>query len=175
MRARGPLGRGRRVPQTVSHIDVAPTVLEVLGLPPADMEGRSLLPLLEGESGDRPAFAQSYHGTGSVALTRGRLKYVFTPARAPTAPVPAPEDEPILPAEPQHQLYDLREDPGEAHDLSTVRAALTRQLQAEVRAWLEEQHRRGEAVAKRAGPAGGAPRGPDPIVEGQLRALGYVN
>jgi arylsulfatase A-like enzyme len=159
----------------VSLVDVAPTVLEVLGLPRPDVEGRSLLPLLDGDAEDRPAFAQSYHGTGSVSLTRGRLKYIFTPARAAAAPLPAPEDEPILPAEPQHRLYDLLEDPAEEHDLSQVRAALTRALQAEVRAWLAEQHRRGEAVARRVGAVTDQPRGLDPIVESQLRALGYVN
>jgi arylsulfatase len=176
MRARGRLAGGRRVAQTVSLIDVAPTILELLGLPPApEMEGRSLLALLDGEPGDRPAFAQSYHGTGRVALRRGRLKYIFTPARASTAPPPAPEDGPILPAEPHHELYDLVADPGEEHDLSTIETALTSELQAEVRAWLGEQHRRGEAVAGRTGVSGDKPRALDPLVEGQLRALGYVN
>lgn len=176
LHAPGRLPGGRRVPQTVSLVDVAPTVLELLGLPPADdMEGRSLLPLLDGDAPDRPAFTQSYHGTGQVALRRGRFKYLFTPARSPGGPAPAPEDEPILPAIARHELYDEVADPGETQDLSALRVDLVGELRAEVKAWLAEQHQRGEAVARRAGVSLDSPGALDPTVESQLRALGYVN
>jgi len=173
VRAPGRMPPGRRVPQTVSLVDVAPTVLELAGLPAsAEMEGTSLLRQLGDGASERAVFAQSYHGTGRVALRRGRFEYIFTPARGPNAPPPAPEDEPILPATARTELYDLDADPTEAHDLSAIRADVTRELAAATRAWLADQHRRGEAVARR---TPGPPRPLDPLVEGQLRALGYVN
>ncbi|MEM8873583.1 MAG: sulfatase [Planctomycetota bacterium] len=48
---RGPgIGGGRRTGATVTHLDVVPTVLHLLGQEmPDDLDGRSLLPLLRGE------------------------------------------------------------------------------------------------------------------------------
>src|SRR5690606_35975699 len=51
VRAPWSLGR-RRVPATVEHVDVVPTILDALGLPvPAALPGRSLLGLARGEGG----------------------------------------------------------------------------------------------------------------------------
>ena len=114
-------------------------------------------------------------GGATIALRRGRFKYLFTPARSPASPVPAPEDEPILPAIARHELYDEVADPGETQDLAASRADVLNELRAEVKTWLAEQHQRGEAVARRAGVSLDAPGALDPTVESQLRALGYVN
>jgi arylsulfatase A-like enzyme len=47
----------RRIPQTVRHIDIAPTILSMLGLQiPPQTEGRSMLPLMSGKN-DAPRVA----------------------------------------------------------------------------------------------------------------------
>ena len=176
---RAPGVRARRVAQSVSLLDVAPTILDLVGIAPPDgMEGRSLRPFLEGsEHTDRPAFAQSYHGTGSVALRLGTVEYVFRPARAAGGPPPAPLDEPILPAEAAHELYDVGADPREARNLAATRPDLLADVERQVREWLAEQHREGERQL-RGGVDGQAAKAAvplDPIVESQLRALGYVD
>jgi arylsulfatase A-like enzyme len=53
---RPPGGAKRTIPSTVRSIDVAPTLLASLGLPPLDgpREGRSLVPLFSGEALDEP-------------------------------------------------------------------------------------------------------------------------
>jgi arylsulfatase len=164
------LAGGRRVARLASLVDVVPTVLELAGLPPdAALEGRSLRDA-DAPDDARAVVAQSYHGTGEIALRAGRFAYVFTPARAANAPVPAPEDEPILPAAAHAELYDVDADPGEAHDLAATRPDVARDLRERVQAWLADQHRRGTAVA-----AAAKPVALDPLVESQLRALGYVN
>lgn len=179
LRAPGVVPRGRRVAQTVSLIDVTPTILDLVGIaPPDDVEGQTLRPFLAGEAADRPAFAQSYQGTGSVALRLGSVKYIFRPGRGPAAPPPAAGDEAILPAEAQHELYDVAADRAEAHDLAATRPDLLTALRGRVHAWLVDQHRRGERQV-RGGPAeaGSPPTGStplDPVVENQLRALGYL-
>src|SRR5207253_2084290 len=114
-------------------------------------------------------------GTGTVSLRRGRFKYIFAPGRAPGAPAPARGDEAILPAEARYELYDLGTDPGETKSLTASRPELARQLRADVQDWFAEQHRRGEAARRRIGGVADHPRPPDPLLEGQLRALGYVN
>src|SRR5205814_98294 len=74
---------GRRVRPSVSLLDVAPTILDAVGVPaPAAMEGKSLLPLLRADGADRPAFAQTYYGDGLVGVRLGRMKYVFKARQA---------------------------------------------------------------------------------------------
>lgn len=52
----GKIRPGQRFPDPVSMIDVLPTLLDLTGLPPAEAsQGRSLAPLLRGESGWTPA------------------------------------------------------------------------------------------------------------------------
>jgi arylsulfatase len=172
VRAPGVVPRGRRVRQSVSLLDVAPTILDLVGVAvPDDMEGRTLRPFLDGEAVDRAAFAQSYHGTGSVALRLGTTEYVFRPARAPGSPRPA-EDAAILPDRPTHELYDVASDPHETHNLAADRPELLADFQRRVREWLADQHGRGARHVRGGSAEPNAPL--DPIVESQLRALGYL-
>lgn len=54
------LPSGIRVTSQVRGVDVLPTVLDLLGLPVPDyLQGRSLLPVIRGEEGDRVAFSES--------------------------------------------------------------------------------------------------------------------
>ncbi|MBN2451564.1 MAG: sulfatase-like hydrolase/transferase, partial [Lentisphaeria bacterium] len=102
----GPQIRTQRVDQPVSHLDVLPTLLELLGLagmPEAD--GRSLVPCLrEGiPPSPRPVFAQ-YSGNPAAGdmrrcILRERWKAVFDPRD--TA-----------------ELYDLEADPLEMENLA---------------------------------------------------------
>jgi arylsulfatase A-like enzyme len=106
---------GTRIGALVSNIDVAPTLLALLGLPPAAFaQGRSLLPLLEGaEQPPRPVFSQGPLPAGPLevgvqrwlnerktqSVRLGRWKYVRTP---------------YLQLE---ELYDLETDPQEQRNL----------------------------------------------------------
>jgi len=108
--------------QVVGLQDVMPTLLDVAGVPiPDTVEGRSLLPVLRGES---PAWRPWLHGEHSACysdenavqfLTDGREKYLWFP---PTG---------------QEQLFDLIADPQERHDLAADPAEAER-----VRVWREQ-------------------------------------
>jgi tetratricopeptide (TPR) repeat protein len=56
-------GAGRRIAVPVQHIDILPTVLDLIRAPiPSDLRGRSLRAVLEGDAGevpDRPIYAES--------------------------------------------------------------------------------------------------------------------
>ncbi|NQT51721.1 sulfatase-like hydrolase/transferase [bacterium] len=92
---------GRRVDELVSLIDVAPTILDAAGLNgPADMDGRSLRPLLTGEAAD----------------WRQEL-FVETGA---TAAVLTPDWKLVTWQDGTEELYDRRRDP---HDLDNLAAA----------------------------------------------------
>jgi arylsulfatase A-like enzyme len=94
----------RRVPSLVRSVDVAPTLLDLLGLPPlARAQGTSLAPLLRGEADDLGLRAygeslepQTLFGSSPLRFLReGRWKYVHQQGPA---------------------LYDLEADPGERDD-----------------------------------------------------------
>jgi len=165
-----------RVSSSVSLLDVTPTILDLLDLPPRPhCEGQSLLPVIEGPASDRPAFTQTYYANRLTALTLGSWKYIRAGAatalpRGTTAraivprPPPAPE-----------QLYDLAADPQETTNLAAQRPAVSALLAERTGAWLRRQARR----AQRRPPAP-RPRGEATGVEAQrfrerLRALGYAD
>jgi tetratricopeptide (TPR) repeat protein len=132
----------------VRHVDVLPTVLDLLGLePPPQIDGRSLLPLIAGGS---PPAAASYFEALSSSLNQGwaplrgvmdaGLKYVD---------LPLPE------------LYDIRQDPAESRNLAASRPAELERLRG-LLAGLRQSER---AVQK-------SPE--DASTLERLRALGYV-
>jgi choline-sulfatase len=94
-------GAGRRVADVVQHVDLVPTILDLVKAPsPGNLRGRSLKPLLDG-SGRLPeaavyseAMYSRYHFGWSelTALTDGRFRYIKAP---------------------REELYDLQRDPHE--------------------------------------------------------------
>jgi arylsulfatase A-like enzyme len=107
-------GAGRRVDAQVRTVDVAPTILELLGLRPGEaVDGRSLVPLLEGRAAPPPEEAWSYAGSMNrgVALRRGdREKFILdnTPWLAPSE---------------RREWYDLMSDPRERTNLAQAQQA----------------------------------------------------
>jgi len=95
---------GKKVASRTGLIDIAPTVLDLLGLPAMDgVEGRSLLPVMHGERLDDTVYELetffpmlAYGWAPLRAVVRGDLKYIDAPA---------PE------------LYHLGNDPGETRNL----------------------------------------------------------
>jgi len=121
----GRFERGLRSEALVETIDVAPTLLEAAGLPvPESMQGRSLLPILEGRAEPHRHKAQvvaefkdsiggpkhTDHTHGSMVFD-GRWKSV------------------VYHGHRIGELYDLHQDPGEFDNLWDVPAA--RDLKAE--------------------------------------------
>jgi arylsulfatase A-like enzyme len=128
----------RAVGGTVSHIDLLPTVLDLLGQPrPPGLMGRSLAPWLEGRAGDpplRPVLAETYRFEAEKrALFDGAHKLILD-RKHNTA-----------------ELYDLQADPLELQNLvddqparaAGMRARLWRYLGAlELDAPPDEEHAR---------------------------------
>ncbi len=97
-----------RVSAPAMQVDVAPTILAALGLPPdARMQGRDLL---VGAGAPRPVWAEVNDARARQSSVReGGWKLVYGP---PDAPV-------NFPSAREWSLYDLARDPGETNDLSS--------------------------------------------------------
>jgi arylsulfatase A-like enzyme len=146
----------RRVSGQVSLVDVAPTVLDALGVPaPMTFEGRSLLRASRGsELPEAEAWAETEHtldGSRKVALRRGAFgeKAIFTLKEGDVA----------------IELFDLARDPRETKrlDAGASRSLLERRLAAYLT----------EAEARRGGKTPPAVE-LDPEDLERLRSLGYL-
>jgi choline-sulfatase len=114
----------RRVQEPVSLVDVLPTLADLArpglsGELAYPVDGRSLVPLLEGEAENPEAtVAGEYLAEGvekpMVMLRRGRWKFIHTPAD-------------------HDQLFDLEADPLELVNLAEEEVELVRELHDEVR------------------------------------------
>jgi arylsulfatase A-like enzyme/cytochrome c-type biogenesis protein CcmH/NrfG len=149
---------GKRLRTVVRHVDLMPTLLELLGVkdgPP--VQGRSLVPLITGKSSaprkspvPREGYSEAYYA---------RFHYGWSELRAVRT-----ERYHFIEA-PRAELYDLAADPGELHNLATTERRTVAALRKNL----------GEIEA-----ATGAPKAaPVPIEEDEetlkkLSALGYV-
>jgi phosphoglycerol transferase MdoB-like AlkP superfamily enzyme len=106
--APGLLHGQRRAPQLASLIDVAPTVLDLVGLPPAEEhDGRTLL-----SPGPRLVVAYTDQGVWRSAVRDGRWKLIDEPDSG------------------RAQLYDLGADPTERIDLAPREPARVQRYRA---------------------------------------------
>jgi arylsulfatase A-like enzyme/Tfp pilus assembly protein PilF len=107
---------GRRVADVVQHIDLVPTILDLVKAPiPWGLRGRSLKPLLEGTG--RPAPLQVY-----VEALYGRIHFGWSELTALI------DDRHHYIKAPREELYDLRRDARERQNLAADRATPRREL-----------------------------------------------
>ncbi len=143
--------RGRQVSDLVRSIDLAPTVLDLLGIQLDDhVDGRSLVPMMTGAVREMglSAYAEAvyprYHfGWGDLrSLTDGRFKYIDAP---------------------RPELYDLVQDPRETNNLFADRRPLADRMAAVLKSIASSQQQVPEPAAN-----------VDPDARARLAALGYV-
>ncbi|MGO8787669.1 MAG: sulfatase-like hydrolase/transferase [Terriglobia bacterium] len=109
----------RRISPPVRTIDIAPTVLQFLGMPTApSMQGNGLVSLILGKvsgTGTGAAYAETFYPTefessGLRALRTGRYKYIDAP---------------------KPELYDLAADPEELHNLYSTQKSTALELKGQ--------------------------------------------
>jgi arylsulfatase A-like enzyme len=141
---------GRRIPEVVMLMDVAPTLLELARVPvPSSFTGSSLLPLLtgDGERGNRIAVSQTVDQLASMIQFPWKLiRY-------------GQED--------RLELYNLEVDPGEHLPLQDDHAALANQLQEALMTQIREGREIPVFIE--------AEDVDDQALREQLRSLGYID
>jgi arylsulfatase A-like enzyme len=124
----GVLPEGREVKARVRTIDIAPTVVELLGLERSPkMSGASLLPLVQGtsEADERVVLTE---GRGTRGLLAGRWRLITHEGPAQTILV---NDKPTVVSD---ELFDLEEDPGERHNLAKDKPDVVAEMRARLEA-----------------------------------------
>ncbi len=147
---RTPWGDRGRSGAQVSSVDIMPTILDLVGLPPQpDLDGRSLAPALLGAPlASRPAYTETYFPRYHFgwqhlrAMGDGRWHYVEAP---------------------EPELYDVRADPGEMTNVFKTNSVHADELRAAMAALV--------GAAAQAAPER---QKLDPETLQRLAALGYV-
>lgn len=148
---------GTRIPTVVETVDVLPTVLEALGFePPADIQGESLLGLLDGrtERRKRAVLSKDSIHKARYGLRTDRAKLILN-----------------LEA-PRMELYDLRTDPRERDNVFADRADLASELEALLRTKIRDSRTLSASFARET-------QDGDDVLSSEerknLEALGYLN
>ena len=110
-------GSNRASGAMVEFIDLVPTILETLNVPPlAGAQGKSLLPLLDGETDEHRTYVFTEFLPDNKAMVRtDQWKYVFTTGQHDLAMGYATGNPP---AGITHRLYDVERDPEEKTNLA---------------------------------------------------------
>ncbi|MBI3891870.1 MAG: sulfatase-like hydrolase/transferase [Candidatus Wallbacteria bacterium] len=117
------VARGRRVPDVVELTDLAPTLVDLCGIPPNQAhQGRSLRPYLDpakdpGQDLERVAFS----ARGIVLSARTRRWHLLIEGET-------------------RQLFDLESDPNELHDACGREPATAERLAGKLHDWDERYH-----------------------------------
>jgi arylsulfatase A-like enzyme len=135
VRTPAPAAGGVEVDRLVRTIDIPPTLLELSGLEaPASFEGRSLAPLLAGESAGPvlPAFSQStLYGAEKMAWRTDRWCLIVDQAKQGAEAV---------------ELYDVVADPGQTRDLSRERPEVRDELSRALARFTRELEQRAATI-----------------------------
>ncbi|WP_020579318.1 sulfatase [Actinopolymorpha alba] len=138
----GTLPAGRRVPGLVQNVDVAQTLLDLLGIRQSEgMEGLSLLPTIYGARDSNYSEVPLSEATWQVkrGIRTDRWKFIRS-------------IEPDPHGRPMKELFDLAADPGEQHNVVDAHPDVAADLERRLDAWLarrlEETGRDTDPVAE---------------------------
>ena len=168
----GEIEGGQRFPQPVSMIDVLPTVLDLLDLPPPEvLQGQSLAPLLKGESGweSRPVILDEFDTNPRTHALSGFVEVIDGQWGASLFLGEYPEDFPEEQRRPTPLLlYDLWDDPLCLKPLNEKHPDLVAHYQE----FLEGQWEAHQLLAGQFSAEGQITLTPEQLQS--LRALGYI-
>ncbi len=143
----------RTVQNLVNLADIMPTVLAALNIQlPAHVQGQSLLPIISPKKEDnaRSLYAETF---------LPRLHFNWSELRGVET-----ENYHFIDA-PKPELYDLRKDSGETHNLFAEKKAVTEEMRVRL-AKLIQQYTAGQELAEKTGL--------DPVLMERLKSLGYA-
>ncbi len=124
-----PEAQPRRVNNLIQHVDIAPTILELLGiLVPSTMEGKSAAAHIKGESEEALSstlYTQECTYQAKWGIRTSQYKLILSRG----------EDD--IHGLPPVELYDLEKDPDEQENIADKRRELAEELKGKLENWIE--------------------------------------
>ncbi len=122
--------QGKKIEAMAQHIDLAPTILEFLNIPIAKgMEGKSLLPLIRGE--EESIYPEIHTSECTWLAGRGirteEWKFIKS------------IDHELYPNRPERELYNLKDDPEETHNLAEEEKELVDEFELKIYRYLDRR------------------------------------
>lgn len=126
----GKLSAGKKIEAMVQHIDYTPTILDALKIPKIKkMEGRSLLPLMKDK------IQEEYQEIYTNECTWRAVRAIRTKEWKLIKAI----DKGKVYEMPVRELYNLKNDPGENHNLVEEEKEVADELDFKMQKWLEEK------------------------------------
>ena len=134
LRVPGLPGKSEPIGSLVSHTDILPTLLDLVGaVPPAEIDGRSMVPLLTGEADAIRQIALSEGGVAKELGGEARGAVIAPPytllRQYGGCGGPPGHDPPRSPGAPATCLYDLRNDPDQLTNVAKAHPEVVGELQ----------------------------------------------
>jgi len=126
-----PFPHAKRIKSLVQHIDIVPTVLDLLGIPykEYDFDGMSLVPLMEEELSSLRSFivAEEHYTQNKIAIRTDEWKYIYSPSES---------DAKCRYCSRIHggveELYHLESDPHENHNVVKAEPEIAERLKKQL-------------------------------------------
>ncbi|HSE42521.1 MAG TPA: sulfatase-like hydrolase/transferase, partial [Acidobacteriota bacterium] len=146
-----PGAEGKRISGSVCHIDLAPTILQLIGAKAqSKMQGKSLIAKINGNDNQQRSvyseslYAQLHYGWSKLeSITTDQYRYIYSP---------------------KPELFDRKADKAESNNLLQEKASIAKVLNSKLTEMIQQF-----SSAHLAGP-----QKIDPETEEKLRALGYI-
>ena len=134
IRVPGMSGLKNGIKPLVSHVDILPTVLELVGaVKPAGIDGQSLLPVLRNSETEIRKTALIEGGVSWTPRDAMRGAVISPPwalLRQPLMCSPGTVEPPPAPGEPFTCLFDMSTDPGQTKNMARARPEVVKNLQS---------------------------------------------
>lgn len=122
--------RPQSVDALVQHTDLAPTILEAFGLEsPPSWDGRSLWPVLRGETAKHRNFVVTNQGLWSAQRAYRNEHWAIMRTYA----------QGMVSDAPQWELFDRQNDPTESHDLSADKPLVLKEMKLALLDWVDRE------------------------------------
>ena len=160
------LPANKRIPPVVQSIDIAPTILDLLGIAiPESFQGRSLSTMMLSDTNDDVSaiYAFSERGANVASVRSNRWRYVSNPKEEALGQASQATESGYRYRIQKEELYDLEADPDETTNIIHERPDLGEKLKNLLAAWRQETEKDTYQNPEL-----------DQATLDELRALGYI-